>query len=60
MNEQDFRDSRSSCYSLAHTIAISGMMQERLVNELKDCEVNETGYTSIIKAMLEILLSNLT
>jgi hypothetical protein len=59
MDDFMYRESLRSCYSLAHTIAANGMMQQKLVNDLKDCESDITASKeSIVKAMLRVLFSN--
>ncbi len=66
MIEKDYLDSRRSCYSLAHTIAANGRIQQKLVEELNNVESSineedaETQHDHVIKAMLKVLLSNFT
>jgi hypothetical protein len=60
MTYADYFDSKHACYSLAHTIAANGIMQVKLVDELRHAEEEEPSRELIIKAMLKILLSNFT
>lgn len=56
MTNQDYNESRLSCYSLAHTLGKDNAEQNFLVNAIRDIEMSRMTEKDKIARMLSTLL----
>jgi len=59
MTEQDYREAKKACYSLAHSLGSNRSEQESLVNALRGIELTNDLYEPTIKQMLAVFYDGL-
>lgn len=59
MTDKDFRDAKSACYSLAHSLGNNGIEQNKLVEILHEIENYSDGYNATIRRMLAVFYNGL-